>query len=473
MEYFLEDVAGFNNYSGQTSSYNYDFFSKYVDSDILITLIQLSHSYTSIIDLLEKRNNKEESATLQKLNSELKEIAEKISSIKNTQNDLCNNKLDNDSLRKALYESETIDFEKIRELASFNVRIDGLLAVNDIKLETNYSEQKIKTVEHKKLDEKRRKLDASIESDINGLKELLISLNEKNVDVFKGVNIDTLKEQYEQGLVGIIQNTVARKAYVSYVFDIMKRENKHIQEIFTASSTFVSTAKKEDGFEVSELATKDDQIMLTRWVNLVAKEGLRNFGDIWCRNATDQDKSITAIGNGYLQTQPFIDGIYDYISNMGEYNKDNSSGDQAYDKLHNSNNQLHQILGKFYSKDARDIRNIANGIINAISKETKKYGYYQSMEREPYEFAVRVFDMFNSRMNHVRAPLYDKVNTEQQTQSNEQQVDLVEPISPMTNFETTQELTEEQKRMLVNGTTGISVDVLNNDEGLSSGGMRR
>ena len=472
MEGFLEEIAGLDGASGQSVIYNSEFFSKHIDLDTLIGLLQVSHTYSSIIDLLNKRHDKVDTATLQKLSEELKTLGEKVNSIKGTQAELCNNKLDNDNVRKAMYQASEIDFDKIRELATLDSRIDSLLAENVTKLEVALVEEKSKKSENEKVVGKREKLDVEIESYIGRLNELFAELNGVNINMFNGLDIDTLKEQYEQGLTNTIQNTSARKAYVSYVFDILKREIKMIPEICATAQQFVASAKKENGFDVPELIGKNDQIMLNESITSVAHDGLRQFADIWCRNATDNDKAITTIGNGYLSTQPFIDGMYDYIANLSTYNQDHSKGGADYDKLFSFNNQLHGKIAEIQTKDSRMLINVVNRVRNEISTRTnsfKRYGTYQSVEREPYEFATRIFDSFNHRHGDMRTQTFDNKQT---TIPNEQQTEQINPISPVTGISVPQQLTEEQKAMLINNAIGTAINTPS-DETLNSGGMKR
>lgn len=462
MEGFLEEIAGFQNYNGQSGMYNREFFSKHSDINTLISLLQVANTYSSIISLLNKRHNKEDSAILEKLDQELKVLVEKISSIKSAQTDLCNKKLDNDSLRKAAYQSSEIDFDKIREMAVLDSRIDVILVENDLKIEVAINEEKNKNGERKKVDEKRAKLDTEIEGYIGRLNELFAGLNGKNIDIFNGLDINTLREQYEQGLVEIIQNTSMRKAYVSYLFDILKKESQMIPEIYATSQCFVSNAKKENGFDVPELVAKNDQIMLTESITMVAHDGLRQVADIWCRNATDKDEALTTIGNGYLSTQPFIDGMYDYISNLSSYSNDNSKGGADYDRLFSFNNQLFQKLAELQTKDSRSIRNIVGRITNSPH-------YYTSIEREPYEFATRIFDSFNHRHGDMRTQIFE---SKQSTMSDDQQTEQINLINQMKGMAIPQELTEEQKAILINNVLGAPVTTPSEEE-LSSVGMQR
>ena len=464
MEGFLEEIAGFNNYGGQSEIYNREFFGKHVDVDTLISLLQVSHTYSSVISLLNKRHDNYDTATLQKLDEELKKLAEKIGTIKSTQTDLCSNKLDNDTLRKAMYQASDIDFEKVRELATLDSRIDTMLAENDSKLESSILEERAKNAEHKKVDEKRESLNTNIESYIGRLTELFVELNDKDVNIFKGLNIDTLKEQYEQGLVSTIQNSSARKAYVSYVFDILKRESQNVPQIYATAQQFVASAKKENGFDVPELTGRNDQIMLNESITDVAHDGLRQFADVWCRNANDNDRAITTIGNGYLSTQPFIDGMYDYIANLPAYNQDHSKGGADYDRLFSFNNQLQGKLTELRAKDSRKI-------VNIVGKITNSPHYRTSIEREPYEFASRIFDSFNHTHGDMRTQTFDSKQT---AMPNEQQFEQVNSQAQLNNsgIAIPQQLTEEQKRMLVENALATSI-VAPSDDTLNSGGMKR
>lgn len=463
MEGFLEEIAGVQSYNGQSEMYNLEFFSRHIDVDTLIALLQVSHTYSSIINLLNKRHDKVDTATLQKLDEELKVLAEKIGTIKTTQTDLCNNKLDNDTLRKAMYQAGEIDFDKIREMATLDSRIDTMLGENDAKLQIACTEEKSKTGEHEKVDKKRAELDTNIEGYIDRLNELFVELNGKNVDIFKGLDIDTLREQYEQGLVGTIQNISARKAYISYMFDILKRESQMVPQIYVTAQQFVASAKKENGFDVPELVGRNDQIILYKNITGVAHDGLRQFADIWCRNATDNDKAITAIGNGYLGTKQFIDGMYDYITNIPTYSQDHSRGGADYDRLFSFNNQLHGKIAELSAKDARSIRNI-------VGKITNSPHYYTSIEREPYEFATRIFDSFNHSHGDMRTQTFDSKQT---TMPNEQAKEQVVQTSQINNgVGIPQQLTEEQQRMLVETALISSIDAPSNDT-LNSGGMKR
>ncbi|MEG2620544.1 MAG: hypothetical protein RSA10_00410 [Bacilli bacterium] len=437
MEGFLEEIAGLRNYNGQSEMYNRKFFGQYVDLDTLISLLQVSHTYSSIISLLNKRHDKVDNIVLQKLDEELNALIEKIGTIKATQTDLCNNKLDNDNLRKSLYQANEIDFDEVRKLVSLDSRIDTMLVENDSKLEIACNEKKLKNEEHKQFDEKRDALDTNIESYVGRLNELFVELNGKSVDIFNGLNIDTLREQYEQGLVGIIQNTSARKAYVSYVFDILKRENRNVPQVYATAQQFVANAKRENGFDVPELVGRNDKIMLNESITDVAHDGLRQFADIWCRHATDNDKAITTIANGYLSTQTFLDGMYDYITNISTYSQDHSKGGTDYDKLFSFNNQLHAKLAELQAKDSRKF-------INIVGKITKTPNYYTSIEREPYEFATRIFDNFNHSHEDMRTQTFD---TKQTTMPNEKQTEQINPVYESNNITMSKQLTDEQQRM--------------------------
>ena len=395
MRGFLEDVVGSSYYEGATTSYNYDFFESYIDHELLVDLFQLSNKYTNIISLLKKRNDTEETNLLSKLSSELKELEEKINEIKTTQMDLCDDILGNVEFRKNAYQSETIDFKKINHLNTLNIRAERSLSESDIELEDLVTKRTHTNEERKQIVDKRAALDDDIERQNDELKELITNLNGKEIDIFKDVNIDSLEEEYKQGLEKIIQNSAAKEAYTSYVLDILKRENHHFQHLFSTAKDFISIANKENGFEVPELELKNEQIMMTESVTAIAKERLRLFGDIYCRNATDQDKLITKTANGYLQTKQFVDGIYDYIFNIEEFSKNIPAANESYFKLRNFNNLLHNKLAETIRGEGR----------NSLSKEA-------------YELSIEMFDIFRVDLRKINAPETSKSNNHQANNDN-------------------------------------------------------
>ncbi|MEG1495360.1 MAG: hypothetical protein RR406_03595 [Bacilli bacterium] len=371
------------------------------------SLLAVSNSYSGIINLLNKRHNKYENTLLQKSDEELSTLIEKINTIKATQIDLCNNKLANDSLRKTLFQAAEIDFDKVRKLVSLDSRIDTMLVENDSKLEIICNDEKIENENHKKLVENREALDTNIESNMGILNGLCSELDGKSVDIFKGLNIDTLREQYEQGLVGVIQNTTVRKACVSYAFDSLKRENRNLSQTYATAQQFVAKAKRENGFDVSELVGRNDQIMLNNGIRHIVHNGVRGIAAM-LGDAPDDDKTVTAAANGYLTMQPFVDGMYDYISNISTYSQDYSKGGTDYDKLRSFNNQLQAKLAELQDKDSRKFMNI-------VGK-----GHTISTERLPYEFVTNIFDNFNENLGNMRTQIFDAKQT---TMGNEQQTE--------------------------------------------------
>lgn len=459
---FLDGIADIERYDGQSEKYNREFFAKYIDLNVLISLLETSHTYSGIIDLLNKRHDKVDTDLLQKLDEELSVLAEEIAAIKKTQSELCDVKIDNTNLIMKMYEADEIDFNEIKELEEMDSQINDTLKKNNAQLEIMCSEEKMKNDKHKPIDEKRATLDINIENYIVKLKASLLELNGKNIDIFNGLDIDTLKEQYEQGLVETIQNTVARKAYVDNMFNILKRESKMIPQIYATAKHFADNAEKENGFDVPEVIIKNDQIILNGSITTVAYDGLRSFADIWCRNAPDHDKDITTIGKGYIATQPFINGMYDYVDNLPLYNQDHSKGGDAYDKLIGYNNQLEEQLEVLRTKDSKNL-------INIVRRITNNPGQLASIEREPYEFATRIFDNFNRTLDDVRTLTFDSKQTEM---SNEEPLKQTNQTHQFNDFEIMQEPTEEQKRKLANNALSATV-VTSSEETLGSSGMRR
>lgn len=395
MEGFLEEILGLNGYVGESQRYNRDFFDKYVNKEVLFDLLKLSHIYISIVHLLEDKNSDIDIVLLEKLKEEKQAIDIKVESIKNSQLELCDNKEINDNARKGIYQSSEIDFDKIKELELLDSRIDTLLKDNDIKLNAALLERKNKTAQIEKISDRNEKINSKIENYISELNQLFIVLNEKDITVFNNLDVDAIKNQYETGLTSIIGNTQARKAYVSYIFDILKRESEMLPQIFATAKQYVNSATREKDFNVSELNLMNNKISLTESATFTIHDNLRQFADIFCRNANDNDKSISTIGNGYLGTQLFIDGIYSYINNLETYDKDISKANLDYQKLHDYNNQLYAKLADLQSKDSRKLINIVNRVKSGVS------GRYQSIEREPYEFATRIFDDFNRKYGNL------------------------------------------------------------------------
>lgn len=401
MNGFLEEIAGVQNYGGQTTIYNRDFFDKHIDADTLISLLKVSHTYSDVIKLLEKRHEPNDNKTLQKLAHELKAINEKIVLIKNDQIELCKSKSDNSYLRKAMYQTIDVDFDKLRELATLDNKINTKLAENNARLESLLLEEKYINKEHQKINDKMMKLDTEIERYIAKLKTQFIELNGKNIDIFKEINIDSLREQYEQGLTSVIQNRSARKAYTCYLFDILKREIKNVPQIYVTAQYFVANAKKENGFDVPNLVGNNHQIMLNEGITSVAHERLRQFADVWCSGAKDDDIVLNKIGDEFLKVKSFIDGMYSYSKNLPLYNKDRSKGQEDYDKLLSYNKKVAYKADELSGRDSMRLRNVVNNFINRPS-------YYTSLEREPYEFALSVFDYFDQTHNEMRVGVFEK-----------------------------------------------------------------
>jgi len=443
--------------------YNGVFFEKHIDKDTLTGFLKVSSIYYDIIKLLDKRYESNDIVMLQKLDEELKGLTEEIIEIRKTQIDFCNDKLDNDNLRKAMHQTGEEDFEKLEEITKLNSKIDNMTADNDIKLEKAKIEEQNKSEEYGKIDEERTKLDTDIENCIDKLNKVLAELDGKNIDIFNGLDIDTLREQYEQGLVDMFPNVAVRKTYASYLFDVLKRENKMLSETYATAQQFVSSARKENGYDVQELAIKNDKINMFSALNGVVHNELDQLIPTLFKYEPDTNQIITQAGNNYLSVQPFIDGMYDYIANMEQYEMDNSKSRTDFRKINAYNDKMQELFSK---TNVGPVGKVINQITNTTIM-SRGLGLIIH-DAQPYDFAMRANNLFTIAILKTRTQVQQEKQT---TISNEQPIEQINKANKSNDIQI-QQLSEEQKRMFAENFLTTSVSTID-DESLNSGDMKR
>ena len=241
------------------------------------------------------------------------------------------------------------------------------------------SDRKKISKEREKIENKRQRIEIEIKKIIEKLKEMIAELDGKGIDILGETDLEALKEEYERGLVNIIPNEKARKTYVDYMFEILKREIQCVREAYIASKKFVGEAKEEEDFYVDELVDINNKLRMFNEINERFADELTVFASVWCYKKGNEDKATNIIAKGYNDVKEFIISLYNYAESLGTL-KGNS--DDYYDTLARVFVHLQERYTELLRKDS--------GMISRI------LGTGQSIERIPYDVVNALYSSIST-----------------------------------------------------------------------------
>jgi len=371
---YLVEIAGMATYKSSNLKqldYNKNFFGKYLNEDIkyLRKAIIATQIYSQILRDIEVRYREEDDKKIteleeknRELNNTIKQDIQRLNDLLNMENVVNNRILD-------LYNVNNINMESIIKQDKFKVEIEDNIKSIKVRIKPTVKEINDNDNQIKDINDRRIKYDKYIEDNITKLKESLKDLEGKQF--FKDVDLDSLKEEYEQGLKEIYPNDITRKVYVDYTFMILKNELNMMNNVLSTGRIFVEKADKIDKYELPEIALQNEQINIFNEIDEEVYQKLMFFIN---RTTVESDKNNNIEGEKLNNIYQLISSIYDYINNIPEYVTDKETGIKIFNN----------IVG-YYEQSMNNLPNIGDGKIDG----------------DTYQFTAKVSNMFNTELNTI------------------------------------------------------------------------
>ena len=383
MDGFLEEIVGMDDYKSNVTEYNYNFFEKYVDKNVLYDLLDLCHLYVSTLDLITRRNQNWKNEQLLDLAFNVEQVESQIDDIIDSQRILCEKKRNAAVSRSSVYLATswgesgegiepTTDFDHIAELTQRDLQISEELEKNDIILKQLLEQLFDRQQAYNKAKGYIGGLNDKILQNFELIQNLFISLDGKDRSVFN-IDIEQIKEEYSAGLVDVLPNTKAREMYMTYLFDSLEREISSVEQTYGVAKQFISSAEEETNFVVPELQAQNNKIACTYDITQSMQDNVKQFVGVGCKGATDENLLVTEVSEEYLRVKPYVDDIYSYIDNLEIYEKD-----PGLSKIHYLN-----------------IFDVANDSCNKRSNK-------DFLRNMPHILVVNLFGPFNKSVQTIR-----------------------------------------------------------------------
>ena len=346
---YLLEIAGMATYKSSNLKqleYNKNFFGKYTNIANLKKAIIATQLYSQILRDVEIRYREEEETKLLNTEEEVKELNNKISDNKTKIMDLYNMKISNSLKSRDVFLTNNIDIDVNKKQNEFDDEIDERIRIeiNRIAPELKIILEKQKTVNE--IVQKRMTLSHIIEKNISKLRELLEELEGQKF--FDEVDLDSLKEEYEEGLKKIYPNDIARKTYVDYTFMIIKHELKMLDQSLSISKIFVNKADKIDKYELPEIALQNELINAFNEIDGEVYQKIMFFIN---RTNKSKDEINKIEAEGFNNVYSLISGVYDYLDKIPEYVNDEELNVREYNDLVGS---YEQTMNNFRNKLLHD-----------------------------------------------------------------------------------------------------------------------
>ena len=378
MESLLGEVAGNDN--SKLEQYNKRFFEEHLECNTLFSLLQCSDRYLNIIWFLNERYCSKEPRVDSATEKQLKDAIEKREELRKQHLILLNNKQTNTERIIAEYAKPELDFIEINQLENLDKGNENLLSTNKAALELARGIEKFIKEAKKEVVEIIEQFNREMESKIKALNNIQTELegSDAEIELLRGLDLDSLKEEYEERVSKIIENDSIRGTYINYMFTILEKEIQVVLDSYEASRHFVASANKENGFLVPELMAKNSQLYLAEGINHCAYRDISDLGNS-LGNKENSD-FILLMSAKYMELKPFMYKLYEYVDEFPTYVKTNQSQGRA---------KYTEVL-----KDA---------II--IVEEYQKFLKGDGM-KGPYNCMRKMFETFNSRVATVNRMKY-------------------------------------------------------------------
>lgn len=292
----------------KVSVLNRTFFSNYLDSDIIIKLIDIRKLY---LDILTFEKSKEEDIKVRDtLKVKLDDVLEKKNKLENQNFSFLKKKI---GIVKEL--TEKIDVKKIELENEINACIiSNMKLINELNVEADRISNDINSLTINKYDK---------DMLVNALKYKINNMNNININY---ISADK-KALYDKELSNIITNDNARKCYITYLFDMITTDIDNLIHTYNISKNYMLISYDKD----TNINLENNSIVLEDIISKKLCEKLDRYVEVISDNITNN--SINDISLEKLKHNSIIHTMIHFAKNYRELKTDEEIISREYEMI--------------------------------------------------------------------------------------------------------------------------------------------
>ena len=328
---------------------NCEFFKNYLNTDIIIKLIDIRKLYLDILTF--EKSKEEDIKTRETLKIKLDEILEKKNKLENQNFNLLKNKI---KIVKEL--TDRIDIKKIEAETEINNSLIGnTKLINNLNIEAEKISNEINSLTINKYDK---------DMLVNALKYKINNIN--NVDI-SYISSD-IKNKYDNKISNVIINSDARKCYITYLFEGINSDIDNLKHTFSIATNYMLITYKKD----VDVNSENNSIILENIINKKINEKLDKYLEMIVDNNMTNN-TISEISIEKLKHNAIIHTMIHFASNYKELKKDKEIISREYEMIRGYVVDLMHDTKKMDDKRLVDIINDTIDIFKSFSENIGVY----------------------------------------------------------------------------------------------------
>ena len=308
MNTILESIFK-ENKKNKVSILNNSFFKEYLDSELIIKLIDIRKLYLDILTF--EKSKEADIHTRDNLKNKLDDVLDKKNKLENQNFIFLKKKI---AIVKAL--TESIDIKKIEIEEKINESlINNTNLINELNIEAEKISNEINSLTINKYDK---------DMLVNALKYKINNIDNINVNY---ISSDT-KDLYEKKISNIIINEEARKCYTTYLFEMINSDIDNLCHTYNISKNYMLISYQRD----VNINLENNSIVLENIIDKKLNEKLSKYIEIITdKNLTNN--TISEISLEKLKHNSIIHTMSHFAKNYKELKSDEEVISREYEMI--------------------------------------------------------------------------------------------------------------------------------------------
>lgn len=308
MNTILESIFK-ENKKDKISSLNNSFFKEYLDSELIIKLIDIRKLYLDILTF--EKSKEADIHTRDNLKIKLDDVLDKKNKLENQNFSFLKKKI---AIVKEL--TESIDIKKIEIEEKINESlINNTNLINELNIEAEKISNEINSLTINKYD-----------------KDMLVNALKYKINNIGSININYIssdkKDLYDKELSNIIINEDARKCYISYIFEMINSDIDNLCHTYNISKNYMLISYQKD----VNINLENNSIVLENIIGKKLNEKLSNYIEIITdKNLTNN--TISEISLEKLKHNSIIHTMSHFAKNYKELKSDEEVISREYEMI--------------------------------------------------------------------------------------------------------------------------------------------
>ena len=291
------------------SNVNKSFFPKYLNSDIIIKLIDIRKLYLDILTF--EKSKEEDIKTRDRLKGKLDNVLENKNQLENQNFSLLKKKI---AIVKSL--TEKIDIRKLEVEKEINDNIiNNSNTINELTIEAESISNEINSLTINKYDK---------DMLVNALKYKLNNLDNVNINYISSDK----KELYGKEISSVLINSDIMKCYQMYIFEMINSDIDNLIHIYNTAKNYMLITYQKD----INMNLENSSIILEKIINSKLLESINKYIDIVMNNNLSNNR-INEISMEKIKHNSIIHTMIHFAKNYKELYEDKEIINKEYEMI--------------------------------------------------------------------------------------------------------------------------------------------